>query len=128
MLTRESDYAFRIVDMLGCRSEDAGTVSVRDIADQTLIPYRFARKIIAELTRAGVLSSERGRFGGVRLAAKRPRLNAYQIISLIDPKTLTLNRCLSDPDSCERIGYCRVHVKLKKAQHEYEKLLRKIYI
>jgi Rrf2 family protein len=128
MITREADYAFRIVDMLSRVRLGELAVSVKHIAEQTLVPYRFARKIVAELTRGGFLAASRGKFGGVRLAVDKSKLNAYEIIALIAPKTLVLNRCIKEPGSCERSGYCNVHEKLKKAQDEYEKLLRKIKI
>lgn len=71
LLTRESDYALRVLRSL----RDGERRSVGDISLQQLIPQQFAYKIIKKRSRAGPVEITRGVDGGAALAS-RPRLSA----------------------------------------------------
>ncbi len=126
MITRESDYAIRVIDYLKREKKGDKVISVRQISDAVLIPYRFARKIIGQLADAEVLISVRGKNGGVRINDEYLSITAYDVVSVIDPKSLILNRCIAEPGCCSRNGQCAVHAKLLAAQTEFEKLFRSI--
>ena len=57
ILTRETDYALRIIRAVS----DGSQKSVVHIAEEHLIPQQFAYKIVRKLHRAGILSVTRGR-------------------------------------------------------------------
>ena len=122
MITKESDYAIRVVDYLRRECPDGKVVSVRQISEAVLVPYRFARKIIGQLADAQILVSIRGKNGGIKINPKRSVITAFDVISVIDHKCLILNRCIAEPGSCSRSGVCNVHQKLLVAQKEFEKL------
>ncbi len=124
MITRESDYAIRVIDYLRRESTDEKVVSVKQIADAVLIPYRFARKIIGQLADAEILLSVRGKNGGVKINKVHSEITAFDVVSVIDPKSLILNRCIAEPGSCVRSGECAVHQKLLGAQKEFENLFK----
>lgn len=60
LLTRESDYALRVLRSL----RDGERRSVGDISLQQLIPQQFAYKIIKKRSRAGPVEITRGVDGG----------------------------------------------------------------
>jgi DNA-binding IscR family transcriptional regulator len=68
----------------------------------------------------------RGKNGGVKISPDWDEITVYDVISVIDGKSLLLNRCLREPQACQRSGFCSLHFKLLEAQPEFETLFKKI--
>lgn len=100
-LTREADDALRIVYLLGKQGELIDTCT---IAEQTAVPLRFALKILRKLSLEGIVTSQRGKSGGYRLAMAPNEITVRRIIELIDGP-ITLNRCTEHRYCCSRMGY-----------------------
>ena len=60
LLTKESDYAIRIVRAL----KDGNKIRARDICDEEEIPEAFPYKILTKLERANLVHVSRGNSGG----------------------------------------------------------------
>jgi Rrf2 family protein len=126
MITRESDYALRIVLALARRSADPAAVPARSVSDEMDIPYRFVRKIAGKLVRAGIVRSMRGRAGGLRLTRRSSTLSVLDVLTAIDPAVVTLNLCLLNPRDCRRFGLCEIHPPLAAVQTQLERGLAAI--
>jgi Rrf2 family protein len=123
MITREADYAIRLVLCLARHGADAAPVPASGIAAEMEIPYRFVRKIAGRLVRAGLVRSVRGKAGGLRLARRPSALSVLDVLTVIDPSAVTLNVCLLDPRACRRVDHCEVHDPLAKVQSQIERAL-----
>jgi Rrf2 family protein len=126
MMTREADYAIRIVLALTRHAGEAGAVSAMPVAQEMDIPYRFVRKIAGKLVRAGIVRSTRGRAGGLRLARRPAALSVLDVLNAIDPAVVTLNLCMLDPRKCRRFGLCEIHSPLARVQTDLERSLAAI--
>ncbi len=126
MITREADYSIRAILYLAGRNDRRHAVSAACLAEQMDIPYRFLRKIVQELVGAGILVSERGRSGGVRLRRDPSAISLYDVLAVIDSKSLILNRCLMNGGSCSRQKHCVVHGKLRDVQEGMSRTLQRI--
>lgn len=115
MITREADYAIRAVLEL---SSGATSRSAVDLARATQVPYPFLRRVLAKLTAARLVQSLRGRAGGVRLARSAAAISLLDVTRAIDPSTITLNSCLRDGGTCERMCQCAAHEPLDRLQQE----------
>jgi len=115
MLTRETDYAIRALLFLA-RGADGRPQSAAVIAEAMEIPYRFVRRILHKLGAAGLVSSARGKLGGLTLALQPEYISLLDITQAVDPDTVTLNLCLTDPVACSRTGRCVVHNELSRIQ------------
>lgn len=80
-ISRKTDYALRMMAEL-VRAQGT-TISVRTVADNNAIPYSFARSIQHDLVRNGVIDSERGSHGGMRLTKDPHTITVGQIIEAI---------------------------------------------
>ena len=60
MITRESDYAIRIIRAL----KDGELLPLEQICQRELVPKQFAYKILKKLERSGLVSIRRGAGGG----------------------------------------------------------------
>ncbi len=106
-LSREADYAVRTIVELASRP--AGRiVPLSLIAAKQLISPGYLKKIARRLASAGLVSTFRGRSGGIRLDHPAETLSLLQVISAIEGP-LTLNRCLVRPGECALDRTCPVY-------------------
>ena len=115
MITREADYAVRIVARLTCETGRT-LLSSTVLAMETDVPYRFLRKIVRRLVASGIVLSARGRDGGLRLARKAAKISLLDAICAIDQKGAYLNLCLRDNSACDRRPACRAHRQFHRIQ------------
>lgn len=122
LLTRESDYALRVLRSL----QDGERRSVGDICLQQLFPQQFAYKIIKKLSRAGLVEITRGVDGGCRLTGDLEKTFLYDLMTIMED-SCGLNACM-DPDyRCpwqEQNGTCRIHQQLAHLQQQLDGELR----
>lgn len=69
-ITREADYALRIIAML---ADENRQIEAKAIAEKNDIPYRFTLKILRKIVQAGIIKSYRGVNGGYVLIKSRRR-------------------------------------------------------
>lgn len=84
-LSKKGEYALRSLIDLGIAA-DVGRelVQVAELAEKELIPAKFLEQIMQELKSAGFITSQRGKFGGYRLARPADDISIGEIVRLID--------------------------------------------
>lgn len=123
-ITRESDYAMRVVRALMGETR----LSVSDICEREAITAPFAYKILKKLQNAGIVQGYRGVHGGYALKKDPAELTLYDIYSAID-SDMSIIECLNGRCECARNGQngvpCYAHDELKDIQDELWTLLRR---
>jgi Rrf2 family protein len=113
-LTLTGEYAIRA--MMHVASLPKNTVAqIPTISKEWDIPEKFLRKIIAKLTKGGLLLAHRGAGGGISLAKAAKSITLLDVIELVEGP-LSLNKCLINPHFCRRTNTCSVHVVWCEAQ------------
>jgi Rrf2 family protein len=107
MITRQADYAVRSVLDLALRRPDLAAFS-RDIAERQNIPPSFLAKILTRLAACGIVQTQRGVNGGVRLARPAGEITLLQVVEAIDGP-ISLNLCTRSPGLCPQETTCVVH-------------------
>jgi Rrf2 family protein len=125
MITREADYALRVVLCLADIPKGQ-SFSTATLAEQMNIPYRFLRRILRKLCASGLVGSVRGKEGGVYLLEKPAKISVYDVLAVFDPKSILLNRCHEDGNSCQRKKKCSVHITMEPVQKLLNKQLKSI--
>lgn len=125
MITREADYAIRVVLYLSQHS-DEGAVSTADLAEEMDIPYRFLRKIVRRMVDANLVTSQRGQGGGLRLARPQKDISLANVLTSIDPAGIKLNLCMMNSDECQRSKSCQISKKFAELQVELDQKLSSI--
>src|SRR5688572_16090944 len=84
-LSRRGEYALRSLINLGLASE-AGRklVQVSELAEHEQLPIKFLEQIMQDLKQGGFVVSERGKFGGYRLAKPAKDIPVGTVVRLID--------------------------------------------
>ena len=93
-ITREADYALRIVAML---AEEDKHIEAKVIAERNDIPYRFTLKILRKIVQSGIIKSYRGVNGGYILNKKPSEITFKEVIEVIDGK-IAINKCFENPE------------------------------
>lgn len=113
-ITRQSEYAIKI--MLELAKNPSGTVlSSRLIADRQGIPGDFLKKTVHLLSLQGLVVTQRGVQGGVRLGKRADQVTVADIISAVEGP-LALNVCLEAGYECPSKSTCPVRRVLARSQ------------
>jgi Rrf2 family protein len=83
MFSQKVEYALRAVVHLAHEAPAARTVE--QIAAATRVPQAYLAKVVQELTRGGVLRSQRGIGGGVSLVKAPEALTLLEVVNAVDP-------------------------------------------
>ncbi len=111
MFSKTAEYALRAVVAIA-RVSDTRPVLAKEIAVSGKVPAKYLSKVLRDLVRAGVLSSNRGIGGGFRL---RRRSNTIKLIDVIRPfdDLLAMRRCPFGKSRCSDESPCALHDKWK---------------
>lgn len=87
----------------------------------------YLADIIRRLVPGGILASQRGIFGGYRLARDPEEISLRDVVALLEG--FSLSRCALTPNGkCNLQGNCSSYRRLRKLQEEYAELLSKVSI
>ena len=100
ILSDASEYGLRAAVWLAQRPGEAQ--KVREIAEGTHAAPGYLVKVLQSLSRAGILSAQRGSHGGFTLQRDPARLTALEVISAVDP----IERIRECPLGLEAHGEC----------------------
>lgn len=130
-ITRQADYAVRAVLELA-RQPDSRRLTAEEIADRHAIPHAFLSKTLALLADAGIVSTQRGVKGGVRLNRPPGRISLLEVVEAVDGP-IALNRCTLDEGACQWTSSCdfypiwctlRDEVRASLGQIDFEQVVR----
>jgi Rrf2 family cysteine metabolism transcriptional repressor len=87
--SQKTDYALRALVELGRQAQPCGHLSCRAIATNQRIPERFCEQVLASLRRAGLIESQRGASGGVRLVREPGTITVSEVVDIIEGPVVT---------------------------------------
>jgi Rrf2 family protein len=106
-ISRQTDYACRILLHLALNGT-SGRLTAREVAAQRLIPPAVMRRIVTQLSVAGLVKTTRGSVGGIALARPPHEISLLDVVQAMEGP-ITLNACTIDPETCPFIPVCAVH-------------------
>ena len=117
MLSQTVEYALRAIVYLA--NEIPRPQTVEQIADRTLVPPAYLSKVLQNLGRGGIVSSQRGVKGGFQLLIPPDKLTVLQVVNSVDP----LQRIKECPLGLSTHGsnLCPLHRRLDDALAELER-------
>ncbi len=93
MLNKRTKYALHALLVLASTRE-TGPVSAERLAAEAHAPLKFLEAILADLARAGIVASRKGRHGGHELARKPKDIRMSEVIRLFSG-AIALVPCVS---------------------------------
>jgi Rrf2 family nitric oxide-sensitive transcriptional repressor len=112
-LTQYTDYGLRLLIYLSIAPERSA--SVREVAEAFKISRPHLNKVALHLRTLGVLTSRRGRGGGLKLASPPERIVLGTIIRLLEPD-FNFVECMRPDNQCVITPACRLREICKQAQ------------
>jgi Rrf2 family nitric oxide-sensitive transcriptional repressor len=112
-LTQYTDYGLRLLIYLSTAPERSA--SVREVAEAFDISRPHLNKVALHLSTYGVLTSRRGRGGGLKLASPPDRILLGTIIRLLEPD-FHFVECMRPDNQCVITPACKLREICKQAQ------------
>ena len=116
LLSRASQYTLQALIYLA-RQPEGRMVLVKEMADELGLPVFYLAKLIQPPTRAGWLTTARGRGGGVRLNLGAEAITLLDILQLTDGHRVT-HECLLGFKACEDETACVLHGQWQPIKQE----------
>ncbi|HRE80830.1 MAG TPA: Rrf2 family transcriptional regulator [Opitutaceae bacterium] len=109
-ISKKGEYALRALIDLGIAAEvGRSLLQVTEIAEKEKLPMKFLEQVMQNLKEGGFIQSQRGKFGGYRLARDASTITMGQVVRLIDGPLAPLG-CVSqsayEPCSCPDEVHC----------------------
>lgn len=109
-LSKKGEYALRALIDLGIASEvGRSLLQVTEIAEKEKLPIKFLEQVMQHLKEGRFVQSQRGKFGGYRLARSAHQITMGQVVRLIDGPLAPIG-CVSqtayEPCSCPDEVHC----------------------
>ena len=120
MLSQTTEYALRIMVELASHPDAATTIS--ELARTTKIPSDYLAKVLRQLSRAGLVRSQRGPNGGSVIARDPEEVSVLDVVQAVDP----LKRIETCPLGVRSHGanLCPLHRRLDQAIASVEAAFR----
>jgi Rrf2 family nitric oxide-sensitive transcriptional repressor len=120
MISQTVEYALRAVVHLAAESPSSCTTM--KLAEVTRVPAAYLSKVLQNLSKAGIVHSQRGVGGGVSLASEPKDLTIFDVVSAVEP----MQRIKTCPLDLKQHGntLCPLHSRLDGAMAELEAVFR----
>jgi Rrf2 family nitric oxide-sensitive transcriptional repressor len=107
VISQTAEYALRAMVYLAGEQRNQGSdepvsQTVQQIAEGTQVPMNYLSKVLQQLTRAGLIASQRGLGGGFRLVLPPEVMTVYDVVNTVDP--------------VQRITNCPLHLRAHRDQ------------
>ncbi len=106
-LSNLADYGVVVMTAAARAAADGRMMSTAQVAQQTGIPAPTVAKLMGQLGRAGLLTSQRGVAGGFVLARQAGEISLADIVEAIDGP-IALTHCGQPGSDCELSSNCAV--------------------
>jgi len=108
MLSNTSKYAIRAVIYLAMESNSSHKLGSKTVAERLKMPKPFLAKILQDLTRKNIISSNKGPYGGFYLTEENLKNPVIDIVTCIDGLD-KFNQCFLGLHTCSSEKPCSVH-------------------
>ena len=121
-LNQASDFALRILMFLADKNEP---VVVDEIARQLKLVKSHTMKIVAKLVRAKILTSQRGRAGGVTLGKPAEEITVGDVVRAIEADFAIVECMRPEGAACTFLPKCRLKGVMRDAGQAFMDVLDK---
>ncbi len=125
-ITRTTHYTLRTLVELALHKEGE-VVSSKEISEKQLVPRNYLPKIVLILATKGLVRTERGKMGGLRLAVDPSKITLLDVLEAVEGP-LTFNRCGLYPEECPHGPDCPLGAAWDEIQEKFAESLRSVTI
>jgi FeS assembly SUF system regulator len=123
-MSKLTDYA---IVLLAHLSRSPGTLTAHELAERSRVPLPTVSKLAKELSKAGLVTSHRGRNGGYGLARPADRISVAEIVEALEgPIALTECAKPGGKADCEIEDTCLARASWDPVSRAIESALRRL--
>ncbi len=86
-----------------------GPIPINKLSERQEISAKYLEQLLIPLKAAGLVNSVRGARGGYVLARDPAQVTLYDIVSVLEGPVVVVD-CVENPEFCDRVGGCVVHL------------------
>jgi Rrf2 family protein len=126
-LSKKGEYALRSLINLGIATEmKRDLVQASELAESEQLPVKFLEQILQALKEAGIVVSQRGKFGGYRLGRPAKKIFIGEVVRLIDGPLAPIG-CVSasayEPCTCPDEAHCGLRMLMLDVRNAIANIL-----
>ena len=126
-ITKKVEYA--LVSLKYLRDEKKeGLVTAREICSKFQTPFDTTSKVMQAMNNAGILKSSQGTKGGYALQKNLKEISYMELVSIVDPKSLNDEFCLTSKGRCEMYSTCNIVSPIEKLNVTLNNYLKNLNI
>lgn len=112
-LTRQTDYSLRI--LMFCAASGDRISRVSDIAQAYSVSETFIFKLLKRLVDTGIVSTTRGRSGGIRLARSAGEITVGEVVRVAEDNMSIADCFDTNAPDCPLIASCQLKIAFEQA-------------
>lgn len=116
-LTRQTNYAMRMLMYCAANGEDLSRVA--DIAKSYAVSELFLFKILQPLAKGGLVTTVRGRNGGIRLARPATEISLLNVVKVTEDNFAMAECFENDAAECPLVNSCALNSALRQALNAF---------
>jgi Rrf2 family protein len=121
-LSKTTEYAMRVLTTMALRKQELYTAE--NLYEELKIPRRYLRRLLTDLSKAGLISGSRGRTGGFVFNRDPGQITLKEIIDLVEgPGAMT--GCILGFAGCMTGGTCALHHEWVEVRNKMNEVLTK---
>lgn len=121
-LSNTSQYAIRILAYIADK-KNTQLINALELADALCMSYKFLTKIMAELVKAGLVTSIRGREGGYKLNRPASEIMVEDVLKLFND-SIKDEQCVLGIGFCNGMCKCALHDQWMEPKLLMQKMFR----
>lgn len=125
MFSKACEYAIKATIYIAQQSNENRRVNVKEVSKEVDAPEAFTAKILQQLCRENILTSNRGKMGGFVFESEmQKKVKIYDVIKIMDGDALFTN-CGLGLHKCSSENPCPVHDDFKEVRNALLAMVQK---
>ena len=117
MFSKSCEYGIRALTVIGKAQSENRKIGIKEICKIANTPESFTAKILQNLVKRSILSSQKGPSGGFYFSRKLEEISLIEIVTVIDGEGI-FNKCGLGLANCDAKNPCPLHYQYEKVRDE----------
>ncbi|MBS1659986.1 MAG: Rrf2 family transcriptional regulator [Bacteroidetes bacterium] len=123
MFSKACEYAIRALLFVAQKSKDGSKVGIKEIAKGIDSPEHFIAKILQDLSRKGLVLSQKGPSGGFYLDDSTLNISLADVVRTVDGDSI-FSGCALGLKQCSETKPCPLHHEFKRIRDDISEMLQ----
>ncbi len=117
MFSKACEYGIRALTVIAEAGKEDKKIGIKDICKQANTPESFTAKILQNLVKREIISSQKGPSGGFYISKDLTKISLYDIVDAIDGKSI-FGKCGLGLSACNAKKPCPLHHQFEVVRTE----------